>query len=40
MRRRTKIMVICNDIDKQRDEYLEWFRIITRTFIRTKESIR
>ena len=28
MSRRTKIMVICNDIDKQRDEYLEWYGVL------------
>ena len=28
MRKRTKIMVICNDIDKQRDEYLEWYGVL------------
>lgn len=28
MARRTKIMIICNDIDKQRDEYLEWYGVL------------
>lgn len=28
MSRRTKIMVVCNDIDKQRDEYLEWHEVL------------
>lgn len=28
MARRTKIMIVCNDIDKQRDEYLEWYAVL------------
>lgn len=28
MKRRTKIMIICNDIDKQRDECLEWHGVL------------
>ena len=28
MARRTKIMIACNDIDKQRDEYLEWYGVL------------
>lgn len=28
MTRRTKIMIVCNDIDKQRDEYLEWYGVL------------
>lgn len=28
MKRRTKIMIVCNDIDKQRDAYLEWYGVL------------
>lgn len=28
MARRTKIMIVCNDIDKQRDEYYEWYGVL------------
>lgn len=28
MKRRTKIMVICGDIDKKRAEYLEWMCVL------------
>ncbi len=28
MARRTKIMIICHNIDKQRDEYLEWCSVL------------
>ncbi len=28
MTRRTKIMIICNDIGKQRDKYLEWYVVL------------
>ena len=28
MARRTKIMIVCHDIDKQRDEYFEWYGVL------------
>lgn len=28
MARRTKIMVVCNDIEKQRDECLDWYGVL------------